>query len=397
MLLWRHCRRSWVAMVDLEVRLSRRMARFAIRLREAGLPADGHATKLFARSLAELGATSIKDIYWAGRLSFVRRPEDVEVFEREFFAFARDVPTEDAPSTEEDEDAPPAAEKEPGPVADHVFDEREPDPTGEEAGEISFASSIELLRTKRFDRLTPTEHEELKRLMASIAVSPPLRRTRRTRAATRGSALDLRAMLQASMRLGGEPAVRYWEDRQTKPRRMVFLLDVSASMKAYSRTLLQFAYAVHHKQPGTEVFCFGTSLSRVTDLLRAPSVDAALAGLGERVPDWEGGTRLGEALRDFIHGWGRRGVARGAVVVICSDGLERGDPKVLALQMTRLKALAHAIVWVNPLKGAPEYQPLARGMAAALPHIDRFLSGHDLGSLEELASSVGDLGVRRTR
>jgi uncharacterized protein with von Willebrand factor type A (vWA) domain len=382
-------------MVDLEDRLTRRMAAFAMRLRDAGLNADGHATILFTRAVAELGAASIKDIYWAGRLCFVRRPEDIEIYEREFFAFARDVPEEDAPSARKDEDAPAAPGQEAGSGVQEFPDE--PNPASDEAGEVSFASSIELLRSKRFDRLTPSEHEILKRLMASVVLTPPLRRSRRTRAASRGSALDLRAMLQASMRLEGEPAVRYWKSRQPKPRRMVFLLDVSASMKAYSRTLLQFAYAVHHKQPGTEVFCFGTSLSRVTDLLRAPTVDAALAGLGERVPDWEGGTRLGEALRDFIQGWGRRGVARGAMIVICSDGLERGDPEVLAHQMVRLKALAHAIVWVNPLKGAPEYQPLARGMAAALPHLDRFLSGHDLNSLEELASSFGDLGTRRNR
>ncbi|MPZ68192.1 MAG: VWA domain-containing protein [Actinobacteria bacterium] len=374
--------------------LSRRVADFSGRLRGAGLSADAHATMLFVRAIAELDALSIKDIYWAGRLSFVRNPEEIEIYEREFFLFARGEPEESLPQAEDALDPPRDLVAESTGSPEEIRDEPQSD-SEEETAEVTLASSIELLRSKNFDRLTADEYERLKRLIASVALEPPVRLSRRMSAASRGSSLDLRKMLGASMKLGGEPAVRYWQKQQPKPRRMVFLFDVSGSMKGYSRTLLQFAYAVRRRQPRTEVFCFGTSLSRVTDLLRAPSVDVALAGFGERVPDWEGGTRLGDAIASFISGWGRRGVARGAVVIICSDGLERGDPEMLALQMRRLRGLAHAIVWVNPLKGSPGYEPLARGMAAALPYIDRFMSGHDLNSLEELAGALGDLRVRR--
>jgi uncharacterized protein len=171
----------------------------------------------------------------------------------------------------------------------------------------------------------------------------------------------------------------------------VLILDISGSMAEFSRALLQFA---HSAATGTrvEVFCFGTRLTRITEALRSRDADRALGEAAEAVVDWEGGTRIGDSLREFVAGWGRHGLARGAVVVICSDGLERGDPEVLAAQMGRLSRLAHRVVWVNPLKGDPAYEPLARGMRAALPHVDVFVSGHDLASLEALTELIPSLG-----
>jgi uncharacterized protein len=185
---------------------------------------------------------------------------------------------------------------------------------------------------------------------------------------------------------------RSWRARRPRPRRLVLLLDVSGSMAGYSRALLQFAHSAARAQAiPTEVFCFGTRLTRVTVALRDRRPDDALARAAATVVDWEGGTRIGDAIRAFVRDWGRRGMARGAVVVICSDGLERGDPGALAAEMEKLSRLAHRVVWVNPLKGDPRYQPLARGMAAALPFVDVFVSGHDLASLEVLSDLLPDL------
>jgi uncharacterized protein with von Willebrand factor type A (vWA) domain len=180
--------------------------------------------------------------------------------------------------------------------------------------------------------------------------------------------------------------------RRLRHRRLVLVLDVSGSMAEYSRALLQFAHtAARARGVPTEVFCFGTRLTRVTHELARRNADQALAKASEAVLDWEGGTRIGESIDTFLRVWGRRGVARGSVVVICSDGLDRGDPAVLATQMERLARLAHRVVWVNPLKGDARYEPLAGGMRAALPYVDAFLSGHDLSSLEVLARLLPEL------
>jgi hypothetical protein len=170
----------------------------------------------------------------------------------------------------------------------------------------------------------------------------------------------------------------------------VLILDVSGSMAPYARALMQFGFAAMAAGRKVEVFCFGTRLTRVTRTLRLHDPDRALHEVGRRVADWEGGTRIGDSVRELLDGWSQRTALRGAVVVICSDGLERGDPDVLRAQMARLRRLAHRIVWVNPLKGSPRYEPLARGMAAALPSIDVFLSGHNLESLEELGRALGE-------
>ncbi|MDQ3898780.1 MAG: VWA domain-containing protein, partial [Actinomycetota bacterium] len=254
------------------------------------------------------------------------------------------------------------------------------------------ASSADVLRHKRFADCTAEELAALADLMARLRLRPPTRRVRRTRPVTKGRHPDLRRTVRRSMRSHGELLEQSWRDRRVRPRRMVLLLDVSGSMAGYSRALLQFSHtAARAAAVPTEVFCFGTRLTRVTVALRHSRPDQALARAAEAVVDWEGGTRIGDSIRTFVREWGRRGLARGAVVVICSDGLERGDPEALAAEMAKLARLTHRVVWVNPLKGDPRYQPLARGMAAALPYVDVFLSGHDLASLEVLASVIPDL------
>lgn len=253
--------------------------------------------------------------------------------------------------------------------------------TGEDAdGQVSEASHLEVLRHKSFADCTP---DELRSLFAAATRLPiPMRRSRRHRADRQG-APDFRRTLRASFRTGAEPVHRAWRVRRRVPRKMVLLLDVSGSMAPYTRALLFFAHVVVRTERRCEVFCFSTRLTRVTNELAAGSPDEALRRATGEVVDWEGGTRIGESLKRFLDGYGHGGLARGAVVVICSDGLEFGDPAMLGHQVSRLCRLAHRIVWFNPLKQDPGYEPLARGMTAALPHVQVFSSGHNLASLVE--------------
>lgn len=246
------------------------------------------------------------------------------------------------------------------------------------------ASVIEVLRHKRFEDCTPTERAAIEAMIARIRLSAPLRRSRREVRSRRGG-LDMRRTLRGSLRYQGELVHRAHLKRKLVARRLVLLLDVSGSMAVYSRALLLFGHAVSKSGRHVEVFCFGTRLTRVTSALRHHRPDEALDEAARQVADWEGGTRIGESIAEFLTRWGRHVLSRGAIVVVCSDGLERGDPERLASQMARLGRLAHRVVWVNPLKGFAGYQPLARGMRAALPHLDAFLPGHDLASLEDLA------------
>jgi uncharacterized protein with von Willebrand factor type A (vWA) domain len=199
------------------------------------------------------------------------------------------------------------------------------------------------------------------------------------------------------LRRGGAPARLARRTRRLRPRRLVLVLDVSGSMQPYADALLRFAHAATRARPGTEVFTLGTRLTRVTREMRVRDPDAALTAVSAAVPDWSGGTRLGELVKAFLDRWGQRGTARGAVVVIASDGWERGDPTLLGEQMQRLHRLAYRVVWVNPHKGKEGYAPITAGMAVALPHVDDFVEGHTLGALEELAGvlAAGEKGGRR--
>jgi uncharacterized protein with von Willebrand factor type A (vWA) domain len=254
--------------------------------------------------------------------------------------------------------------------------------------EATLASPAERLRRKSFAACTPEELRELAALMAQLRLAPPPRRTRRRRPA-HARELDVRRTVRRALRTGGDPAYLARRERQVRPRRVVLLLDVSRSMTAYSRALLTFAHAALRAAPRWEAFCFGTRLTRLTRALATTDPDEALRRATEVALDWDGGTRIGESIRAFLDRYGHAGLARGAVVVVCSDGLDTGDPELLAEQMARLRRLAHLVVWLNPLHEDPRYEPLARGMAAALPHVDVFAAGHDLASLEELAAQLG--------
>jgi uncharacterized protein with von Willebrand factor type A (vWA) domain len=314
----------------------------------------------FCRATATLAPD---DLYWAGRATLVSRPQDAPVYDRVFATFFAELGEQ-----------VPARLRVAGAV-------------GEVGLDVALASPVELLREKRFDRCTPDELAELATLMARVPLAAPLRRTRRLGQATRGRP-DLRRTLRRSLRTGGEPFERSWRARRRRPRRLVFLLDVSGSMADTSRALLLFAHAVLRADPTWEAFCFGTRLTRLTRALATTDVDDALRRAAAEVVDWNGGTRIGESLKRFLDDFGHPRIARGAAVIICSDGLEVADPELVADQMARLSRLAYRVVWLNPLKGDPAYEPLARGMKAALPYVDVFASGHNLASLEDVASAL---------
>ena len=336
------------------------LTRFGRALRDEGLGVGTGRVLRFCRAAALLDAD---DLYWAGRATLVARGEDIPLYDRVFEAFF---------GSGRDESS-----KEHAAVRVQL----------EGRLEVGLASPIELLRTKSFARCSPEDLAELAALMARVRLAVPTRRTRR-RAAARAGTPDFRRTLRRSFRTGGEPLEQLWRVRRRRPRRLVLLLDVSGSMADYSRALVMFAHAALRADRRWEAFCFGTRLTRVTRALAGADPDEALARAAAEVVDWEGGTRIGDSLQAFLNGYGHGGLARGSVVVLCSDGLEVGDPELLRDQMARLSRLAYRIVWLNPLQESPEYEPLARGMAAALPYVDVFASGHNLASLEEVASEL---------
>jgi len=361
---------------------------FVQALRRAGLAVPVGSSVTFTDALGALGLARREAVYWAGRATLVRRPEDVALYERVFAAYWLDqamldpgepVVEETAVALDEGPEDPPAPED---------------DPAGGPPPQVVRWSAVETLRDRDFSGYRDTEWEELARLLRRLRVSVELRPDRRRRPNRRHRDPDLRRTIRRSLRSGGEPLERCWRAPSRRPRRVVLLVDVSGSMDSYARALLRFAHAAvaARGRAGCEVFTLGTRLTRVTRQLGGRDPDAALRATAEAVADWSGGTRLGVGLGEFNDRWGVRGTARGAVVVILSDGWDRGDPEHLAEQMRRLARVAHRIVWVNPLKATPGYAPLARGMAAALPYVDQFVEGHSLAALEHLAAVVGGSG-----
>ena len=334
---------------------------------------------LLVDALAAVGLERREGVYWAGRASVVRRQEEVAPYDR---AFARLWLGADG------EPAHPAAI----PVTIATDDGDDATAGNAPAGRTKTVrySTTETLRSKDFADYDPEELAELRRLFARLRLTGSLRRSRRlvTTPKRRGPAPDLRGTVRAALRSSGEAFRPAFRDRSLRPRRVVLLCDVSGSMDLYSRVLIRFVHAAVAGRTKVEAFTMGTRLTRVTRDLRSRDPDAALRAAAERAPDWSGGTRLGAGIREFNDAWGVRGMARGSVVVILSDGWDRGDPAELGREMERLGRVAHRVVWVNPLKASAGYSPVARGMAAALPHVDHFVEGHSLESLEALADLV---------
>jgi hypothetical protein len=361
---------------------------FARELRSAGVAAGSGDVLAYASALAVLDPADLADLYWAGRTTLVSKRDDIPVYDEVFRRFFLGTAGPDRELVTLRARADAEAE------ANLVAPASSPDAEGEEEEAVLgwMASDVEALKRKSFDACTPEELAALRRIMKRIQLTPPRRRTRRTQPARRGRTPDLRRTVRESLRVHDEPAELFWRQRRIKLRPLILILDVSGSMADYSRHLLQFAYSASRAAGRVEVFCFGTRLTRITRALAARRPDDALQRAAGTVVDWEGGTRIGAALDTFVRDWGRRGLCRGGVVVICSDGLDRGDPEVLATAMERLGRLCHTLVWMNPHKGHdPGFRPSTLGMMAAAPHIDLLLSGHDLSSLEELAALLPTL------
>jgi uncharacterized protein with von Willebrand factor type A (vWA) domain len=361
--------------------LARLAVGFGRALRLTGLEVPVSAVAGFAQALEAVGLGKATHAYWAGHALFVRRPEDVPLYASAFAAFfgaaglpARLREAERVPVSLLTDDAEEAAEETPGEDA-------------RAAGEVVVVrySATEMLRRKDFAALGASELAEAYAMIARLRASPARRPSRRRRpvSGSRG-VLDLRRTMREALRAGGEPVHLHRLARGERPRRIVLLVDVSGSMELYAKPFLRLAHAVVVARGGNETFTFGTRLTRVTRELRWRDPDGALERASGAVVDIAGGTRLGASLRAFNDRFGVSGTARGAYVVVLSDGWDRGDPDELREEMARLARVAHRVVWVNPLKATPGYAPLARGMAAALPYVDEFVEGHSVASLERL-------------
>jgi uncharacterized protein with von Willebrand factor type A (vWA) domain len=370
--------------------LTRDIVTFGRVLREAGLEVGPGRIADALRGLDHVDITRQEDVYWTLRTTLVSRREELDAFDRAFEAwFLRSPLRPDAR----------AAPRRP-PVGRHLQRTRTegrllaPDErAGLDPTEVGW-SAHELLRHKDFAAMTPDELARVRAAIAQLAAVRPARRSRRLRRHHRGHVVDLRGVVRASLATGGDPLERRYRRRVDVPRKLVALCDVSGSMEAYARPLLLFLHAAVGSGRGVEAFAFGTRLTRLTPELRTRDPERALADAAVRVVDWAGGTLIGASLKHYNDVWGRRGLTRGAVVLVASDGWEREDADLVGREMARLARAAHAVVWVNPLKGNPEYQPLAGGMRAALPFVDRLVSGRDLASLEALADVLAGLKRR---
>ncbi|HKP09091.1 MAG TPA: VWA domain-containing protein [Gaiella sp.] len=355
-------------------------------LREAGLEIGPGRSTDAVRALGAVDLARRDDVYFSLRQTLVSRRDELAVFDRAFDAWFLRAPVQPASREQASEPMLRLVEGAASDGGDGGDEERD------DALEVG-ASGQELLRDKDFAELSDDELLRLRELIERIARTRPLRRSRRTRRDPLGEGLDVRGMIRRSLRTGGDPVDRPLLARKEVPRRLVLLCDVSGSMDSYARALLLFLHAAVGAGRGVEAFAFGTRLSRLTPDLATRDPMAALARCTEEVVDWGSGTRIGASLREFNEVWGRRGLSRGAIVVVVSDGWEREDPGLVGREMARLARAAYAVIWVNPLKGNPDYQPLAGGMRAALPFVDRFLAGHNLRSLEELATVLA--GIER--
>jgi uncharacterized protein with von Willebrand factor type A (vWA) domain len=355
----------------------------------AGLGIGSGDVLTYCGAAAAVDVTDLVDLYWAGRCSLVTRREQIPTYHRTFSTYFLGEPGESpgasAFSVAMRAEAAAALQV---PETELGGEQRE-----DQGAELGYAASRALtVKSKSFAACTPEELAALRRILRTMQLAPPQRRTRRTLASHHGRLPDLRRTVRESMRLHGEPGTIHRRRRRLRQRRLVLLLDVSGSMADYSRNLVQFAHTSSRASSRTEVFCFGTRLTRITRELEHRRPDQALDRAAAAVTDWEGGTRIGLCLDEFVRRWARRGLARGAIVVICSDGLDRGDPELLESAMQRLQRLCHRVVWLNPHKGEKaDFTPDTLGMMVAEPHVDRLLSGHDLASLAEFAEVLATL------
>jgi len=368
---------------------------FTHLLREMGVDVSpGQALEL-VRALEYAPITNREDFRGAARCTLIRRHEDLPLFDTAFAFYWRSggvdplamlLPQVKIPAK------PLRLRQRPQAGEDEGGDESEQEQ--EIQIQLSYNAS-EALRTKDFGSFTWEEVQACKALLKELAWRIEPRKTRRKRPTSRGRQIDMRRLLRHNLRYGGEPIEFTWRTQRMRQRPLVVLCDISGSMDRYSRILLQFVHTISNGLRDVESFVFGTRLTRVTRLLRERDIDDAISAVSKHVNDWSGGTRIGETLKDFNFFWGRRVLGRGAVVLLISDGWDRGESKVLGNEMSRLQRSCHRLIWLNPLLGSRDYQPLTQGMQAALPYVDDFLPVHNLASLEQLGEKLSAIGDRR--
>ncbi len=355
---------------------------FARALRAAGVPVTLDRSRAWLEAAAWVDLSDRAATYWAGRATLCSCPDDLDRYDQVFEAWflAREGLPRQQPREQRTE-----LVSAPLPDSDEGSGQGEADADAVQA----LASSAEVLRHRDIAEVTGAQKALLAAMFAALSPVSPRRRAHRRTPFRRGE-VDAGRTLRQTLRRMGEPADIAWRRRRTRPRRVVLLVDVSGSMSKYADALLRLAhrFVVTGDRGAVEVFTTGTRLTRVTRALTHRDPERALVAAGQAVPDWAGGTRLGENLKAFSDRWGQRGMARGAVVVVFSDGWERGDPALLAEQMARLHRMAHRVVWVNPHRGKTGYEPVQSGVVAALPHVDHFVAGHSLATFHELTEVI---------
>lgn len=374
---------------------------FVHLLRSMDLKVGAGQSVDFCRALTEVPITDRMALHDAALCTLITKPEDIPLFETAFAFYFRPLSDFDPAQL-----AIPVVRVPQRPLR---VPRRKPaappeDPSdGEESEEqkvgVTLAySASETLRARDFGSFSYEEVQQARDMMRRMHWRPAMRRTRRKRASKRRGSLDLRQMMRTSMRFAGEPLRLTYRRPRYRRRPLVVLCDISGSMDRYSRMLLHFVHTLSDGIGQVETFVFGTRLTRITRLLRSKDVDDAVAMVSKQVLDWSGGTRIGTTIRDFNVRWSRRVMSRGPVVLVISDGWDRGDPQLLSREMARLQRSCHRLIWLNPLLGNPRYQPLTQGMQAALPFIDDFLPVHNLNSVAQLGSMLATLGnTRRER
>ncbi|HEU5042321.1 MAG TPA: VWA domain-containing protein [Gemmatimonadales bacterium] len=373
--------------VDGDVFLANAL-RFGRVLRRAGLDVEPGQTATFVRALTLLGVDRRADVRAAGRAIYVRRREDRALYEAAFDLFWRrraggGGPDIALPRLRQDHRGTASAgDPHPGgPAAEETIPAVRPEA----------ASPLELLRTADFATLTPAETRDAQAMIEALRPRLPYRRARRSRLDTAGHRPAMRSMLRHALGSGGEALRWRWLRRTRRPRPVVLVCDISGSMERYSRFMLRFGHALQRSGAPVEVFVFGTRLTRITRQLRVRSPDEALRRVAERVVDWSGGTRIGESLHQLNRRWVRRTIRSGAVVLLVSDGWERGDPALLAREMATLRRSCHRLLWIDPLAARPGFEPATMGLRAALPYVDELVPAASVASLTDLADRLGTL------
>jgi uncharacterized protein with von Willebrand factor type A (vWA) domain len=364
------------------------VARFARVLRRAGLDVEPGQTATFLRAMQLLGFDRRADVRAAGRAIFVRRREEGPIYEAAFDLFWRR-----GSGGEPDERLPRLSQRQRAGAAGEIPPDRGDAPGAEAIAAVrpGSASAQELLRTADFASLSPEEARDAEAMLEALRPRLALRRSRRSRVGRSGHRPAARRMLRQALATGGEALRWRWLRRSARPRPIVLVCDISGSMERYSRFMLRFAHALQRSGAPVEVFVFGTRLTRITRQLRVRSPDEALRRVAERVLDWSGGTRIGESLHQLNRRWVRRAVRSGAIVLLVSDGWERGDPELLAREMATLRRSCHRLVWIDPLAAREGFEPATAGLRAALPHVDEFVPAASVASLETLAERLGNL------